>query len=257
MGDIHTTVYIDSGRKNAMYTLRQSRSGGQHHVDHYLRNLSTDPKKAEAKAKAWFDRVYGDRDQANYHFQGFADFELNEWGAPSAYERGAIRLIEEEKRIPFGKHEGELIVDQDDGYILWWAKQEPEGAVAQKLVEAFKQLAEDKGLYEKERLAQEQREADRLRTQATADVPVTQERIEITGEVVGIKWVEGYGYNSPDVKKIIVLDDRGFKLYGSAPSGLGVERGDRINFFAAIEHSKDDSQFGFYKRPTKAQLLGE
>jgi len=257
MTDIHTTVYIASGRKNAMYTLRQSRTGGEIYVDHYLRNLSNDPKKAEKKAQAWFDRVYGDlADQRLYHFEGFADFDLNEWGGPSQYELGAIRMIEEEGRVPFGKHEGKLIADLDDGYILWWAKQEGEGFVAQKLIEVMKIIAEEKGLFEKEREEQKRREADRERTQATADVPVTDDRVQITGEVVGIKWVQGYGYSSPDVKKIVVLDDRGFKVYGSCPSSLDAERGDRITFMAKIEASRNDSQFGFFKRPTKAEVAG-
>jgi uncharacterized protein (DUF3820 family) len=256
MSDIHTTVYIDSGRKNAMYTLRQTRCGGMHHIDMYLRNLSNDREKAEAKAREWFDRVYGNRDQQFYHFEGFADFDLNEWGGPDPWERAALRMIEE-GLIPFGQHKDEKIADQDDGYVLWWAKQTGDTEPGEKLVEAMKALAEERGLFEKEREEAKRREAERERTQATADVPVTQERIEITGEVVGIKWVEGYGYYSPDVKKIIVLDDRGFKLYGSAPSKLDAERGDRITFMAAIEPSKDDTQFGFFKRPTKPKMLQE
>ena len=112
--DIHTTVYIGSGAKNAMYTLRQSRTGGMFGTDFYLRNLARDPQKAEAKARAW-----------------------------------------------------------------------------------------------------------------------------------------------PDVKKIVVLDDRGFKVYGSCPSSVDAERGDRLSFMAKIEASNDDSQFGFFKRPTKAEFNGE
>jgi uncharacterized protein (DUF3820 family) len=211
-----------------MYTLRQSRTGGQHHIDHYLRNLSNNREKAEAKAREWFDRVYGDRDQKLYHFEGFADFDLNEWGGPDQRERGALRVIDE-GFIPFGKHEGEKIADQEDGYVLWWAKQEGETAPAQKLVEVMKALAEERGLFDKEREEEKRREAERERTKATADVPVTDERIQITGEVVGIKWVEGYGYYASEVKKIIVLDDRGFKVYGSAPGTLDVDRGDRLS----------------------------
>lgn len=254
---VHTTVYIDSGRKNAMYTLRQSRTGGMHHIDMYLHNLSNDPVKAEAKARAWFDRVYADRvDPSLYHFEGFADFELNEWGGPNQWEREAIHMITEDGIIPFGKNKGEKIADLEDSYIMWWSKQDSDKLVGQALIEIMKLIAEERGLYEKERKEKADREANRLRTQATADVPITDERIQITGEVVGIKMVEGYGWNAPDVMKIIVLDDRGFKLYGSCPSSVGsAERGDRLEFMARIESSNDDSQFGFFSRPTKSVFL--
>lgn len=256
MTDVHTTVYIDSGRKNAMYTLRQSRTGGQFMIDHYLRNLSTDPEKAEAKARAWFDRVYGERvDQRLYHYEGFADFELNERGAPSQWERGQLRMIEEGV-MPFGKNEGKKFSDLDDGYILWWAKESAGNKVAEALVAAMKALAEERGLYAKEREEEKRREAERERTQATADVPVTDERIQVAGEVVGIKMVEGFNYNSPDVKKIVVLDDRGFKVYGTCPNSIAAaERGDHVSFMSKIETSDDDSQFGFFKRPSKATLV--
>ena len=47
------SVYISSGKKNAMYTLRSMRSGNGFHADSYIMNLARDPKKAETKARDW------------------------------------------------------------------------------------------------------------------------------------------------------------------------------------------------------------
>ncbi len=96
---------------------------------------------------------------------------------------------------------------------------------------------------------------------ASEDCPTG--RFKITGDVMSTKSVDSqYGY----VFKMLVRDDRGFKVFGSIPSCLelfddkdGNQRalaiGDRVEFMAAIEQSKDDVKFGFYKRPTKAKLL--
>ena len=51
------SVYISSGKKNAMYTLRSMRSGNGFRADNYIMNLARDPKKAETKARDWFARV--------------------------------------------------------------------------------------------------------------------------------------------------------------------------------------------------------
>lgn len=127
--------------------------------------------------------------------------------------------------------------------------------------------------------------------EAANPVPVTKDRIEITGEVVMTKWKED-AYGGKLV--MIVRDDRGFKAWGTVPSGLGytrsggrvrmpdgtetvlweedfwnrpkdaelietiddaLEPGDRVTFMAAITPADDDECFGFYKRPTKAKRL--
>jgi hypothetical protein len=54
---------------------------------------------------------------------------------------------------------------------------------------------------------------------------------------------------------MLVKDDRGFRVYGTVPGDIiGVANGDRVRFDAAVEPSKDDPKFGFYKRPTKATI---
>lgn len=86
--------------------------------------------------------------------------------------------------------------------------------------------------------------------EAAKDCP--NDRLKITGEVLSIKAVYSmYGY----IRKMLVRDDRGFKVFGTVPSCLDVSAGDRVEFMAAVEQSKDDSKFGFFKRPTKGKLL--
>jgi len=99
-----------------------------------------------------------------------------------------------------------------------------------------------------------------------ADVPTG--TVEITGEVVTIKWQEGKFGNT---EKMLVKDERGFKVWGTVPRSLwsdtkqddegnlthlpGVEEGDTVKFTATVERSKDDPKFGFFKRPRAAEFV--
>jgi len=81
----------------------------------------------------------------------------------------------------------------------------------------------------------------------------------ITGVVLTVKTQEGY-YG--DTLKMLVRDDRGFKVWGSVPRSLSnaayedrtTVKGSRVTFSATVEASEDDNKFGFYKRPTKAKM---
>lgn len=103
------------------------------------------------------------------------------------------------------------------------------------------------------------RDAERLARFAEADGGDDREkvptgRVQITGEVVSTKEVENdFGISW----KMLVKDERGFKVWGTIPTGLKAHRGAKVTFAAAVEPSRDDEYFGFYKRPTKAQLLQE
>jgi hypothetical protein len=98
--------------------------------------------------------------------------------------------------------------------------------------------------------------------------PVVEGRIVITGEVLSEKWqTSDYG----EQHKMLVRDDRGFKVWGSVPAAIemsrfhdadgmyqeipGVEKGSRVTFTATVEASRDDESFGFFMRPSKAELL--
>ena len=61
-----------------------------------------------------------------------------------------------------------------------------------------------------------------------------------------------------DTLKMLVQDDRGFRVWGSVPKSLGdAERESRITFTATVTASDRDAKFGFFKRPTKAAILEE
>ncbi|MEK0324668.1 MAG: hypothetical protein QQN63_03095 [Nitrosopumilus sp.] len=86
-------------------------------------------------------------------------------------------------------------------------------------------------------------------------VPKAEGRMVMTGTILGFKVVDGYGYGE-SVIKMIVRDDRNFKVYGTLPSSIyDAEKGQRVTFTAAVEVSNDDNTFGFFKRPTKATIL--
>ncbi|MDR1213735.1 MAG: hypothetical protein LBK54_06610 [Propionibacteriaceae bacterium] len=97
----------------------------------------------------------------------------------------------------------------------------------------------------------------RLIAEMATATPVPEGRVTVTGTVVGRKLIETfYTYTGEVHVKITVRDDRGFKVYGTASKDIrDVERGDRVTFTAALEPSRDDDTFGFFKRPTKASIL--
>lgn len=86
--------------------------------------------------------------------------------------------------------------------------------------------------------------------QAANAEPVPEGRGVVTGAVVSTD-VKENEYGTRYV--MTVLDDRGFRVWGTIPSKLGpVEQGDRISFTATLERSDRDETFGFFKRPSQA-----
>ena len=89
---------------------------------------------------------------------------------------------------------------------------------------------------------------------AEAATSVVEGRGAVAGTVRSIKTVDtDYGTTF----KMVVEDDRGFRLYGTVPNAIldDVEVGSRVEFVARLEASRDDETFGFYSRPTKARLI--
>lgn len=105
------------------------------------------------------------------------------------------------------------------------------------------------------------------------DIPVTDDRIEIIGTVISHRWDESdYG----TIHKMLVESENGrWRVWGSVPAkiddavynweydaetGAPIDadkelKGSKVRFFAKVEVSRDDSTFGFYKRPTKPELI--
>jgi hypothetical protein len=109
---------------------------------------------------------------------------------------------------------------------------------------------------------QAQREQDAIENPAA---PVVEGRIVVTGEVLTTKWQDS---DFGSTLKMLVRDDRGFKVWGSVPKSLqaswssvtgedtpSVEKGNRVTFTAQVEKSRDDETFGFFKRPTQAKVV--
>lgn len=113
-----------------------------------------------------------------------------------------------------------------------------------------------------------------------APAPALEGRIVIAGEILSVRAVESYfGGREQVTYKARILDDRGFTVWGSLPSSITqpiydtfysgdrsryddgrdvwtkAARGRRVQLTATVEQSSDDETFGFYKRPTAAQLL--
>lgn len=101
------------------------------------------------------------------------------------------------------------------------------------------------------------------------DVP--EGRVEIVGTVISHRWDEGY-YGSTH-KMLVEAEEGRWRVWGSVPSKIddeiyttqfneegwpisgGTLEGSKVSFTASVEPSKDDSTFGFYKRPTKPVLI--
>lgn len=115
-----------------------------------------------------------------------------------------------------------------------------------------------------------EREAEKARRAAAdADAESCPEgKHTITGTVLSSDYRENtFSHYGEQIPKMLVRDDRGFKVWGTVPASiLRIEKdghvmeelpnkGERVTFTATIEPSKDDRLFGFFKRPSKAERL--
>lgn len=78
-------------------------------------------------------------------------------------------------------------------------------------------------------------------------------RYTIEGEVLTTKEQDSpYG---TQLKQLVKMDN-GTKVWGTVPNAIwDIDRGDRVRFDAKVTVSNDDRTFGFYSRPTKAEVL--
>ena len=111
-----------------------------------------------------------------------------------------------------------------------------------------------KGTLTEKQVAAALRVAAEVAERAETAAPVVEGRGPVAGVVRSIKTVEtDFG----TAFKMVVEDDRGFRLYGTVPNVIldDVEVGSRVEFTARLEASRNDEAFGFYSRPTKARLV--
>lgn len=188
---VTTTYFISSGRKNAMYTLRVERRGGGYTSDNYICNLSTDPEKAEAKAREYFDRVSArltETDTFKMIFQGFADFDLFERrGKLSVFDTEKLELLEQ-GIMPIGKRKGEVIAEMPMFTVLWWADQSKEDNKNSPVFDAVcaycMGVALEKDYIAKREEIREQWEQERQERISKANhIGGIKQRLEMTGTV--------------------------------------------------------------------------
>lgn len=100
------------------------------------------------------------------------------------------------------------------------------------------------------------RDAERAAQRAAEDTLPTidcpEGRVTVTGVVVGTK-VQYSDFGA--VKKLIIRDERGFKVWVTEPASIHAERGDTVRLTCNITRSDRDATFGFGKRPTKPEVL--
>lgn len=87
-----------------------------------------------------------------------------------------------------------------------------------------------------------------------AAAPVPTGKVCIEAEVVSIREIDGdYGLQH----KMMLRGEGGWRLYGTVPGALvgALQVGQRVRFSATIEAARDDATMGFYKRPTKAEVV--
>lgn len=172
----------------------------------------------------------------------------------AAKTRGRKWIAEDDSRVELanfvanGGDGSDFSLDMRDALDQWGSLTASQEAAMRKVMARF-----------------EQREAERTAEwEAAADCPAG--RVEVSGVIISTDIREG-AFGSQ--WKMLVRDDSGFKVWGSVPSKLhepaeengqwitGQEmKGKRVSFTAAVEPSKDDQKFGFFKRPTKAKLEG-
>ena len=85
---------------------------------------------------------------------------------------------------------------------------------------------------------------------------VIEGKLTIEGEILTIKEeCNMFGV----ALKMLIGDDRGFKVWGTMPRAIedddNCQRGSKVRFIATVQRSETDASFGFFKRPTKAEVL--
>jgi len=81
--------------------------------------------------------------------------------------------------------------------------------------------------------------------------PAPEGRVTVEGEVLSTRVDSGpYG----DVRKMLVKSAEGWKCWGTAPSGLNVEKGVQVRFTATLNPlaERKEPGFAFFKRPVAA-----
>jgi hypothetical protein len=89
-------------------------------------------------------------------------------------------------------------------------------------------------------------------TEAAKAADCPEGRVWVNGEVLSTKIQEA---DFGPTLKMLVRDNTGYKVWGTVPSSISVERGDNVKFSANVKPADDDKKFGYFSRPTKAEVV--
>ena len=253
--------YIGSGWGNKMYTLREyiqfPTNNGVSESDRHVRNLGT--KYDESYAKA-----------VNYAKEKNVPLHASPIDIKDKYESLDPIIRKTSELVAQQKEEDKIKLEKDlkeffnlhpvlieawefyinheevdyfqDAFFDIYNKLLQYGSLSSKQIEFCYNMLSD---FEENQIA---RKEQAILDANAEPVPVTDERMQITGKILATKYVENDWGGS---MKSLVQDDRGFKVWGTSQA----DKGDRVTFMARVEVSQDDPKFGFYKRPTKVQIL--
>ena len=255
--------YIGTGFENKMYTLREyiqfeNAHGGISTSDRYVKNLSTNYEQAYTKAVEYADAQNIVLEATKDIYTDCLDPIIRR-----TPEHLAQLKLEKEAKVEDFLNANPVLADawntlcddQETKKIVGWLFFDMEKQLYEKGELSVKQIDLCYDLLEKgiERLEEKKRQAQ-ITAQAQP-VPVTEERIKFTGEVLNVRgdYLRLDNGLEVTVEKCLFLDDRGFKLWGSKLA----EKGDRISFDATVSVSKDDEKFGFFKRASKVLEEGQ
>jgi len=246
-----STYFLGTGPKEYYYTLwRQlviravpgTNIGGCYY--YYLGNLSHEYEPAVAKATERTGQT---------HWEQFdvSDYKRTNSALPD------LDKSPDEITFTFGKYIGQSlghVLEIDLGYVLflalksdWQPSQSKHAKVLNYIRAMFRAQAQQAETERKEKIAAERAARDAAR----ADLPAFEGRVEITGAVISTKEQESqFGVTW----KMLVEHQDGWKVWGTIPSGINPEKGDKVSFTAKIEKSPSDPKFGFFSRPTKPTI---
>lgn len=138
----------------------------------------------------------------------------------------------------------ENLYDQDKNYFLRSLKGQLEryGMLTTAQVEAFERV-----------MKQRDEAAARRLAEPIPTTPVVEGRMHLEGEVLSVKWQDSmYGM----IEKMLVRLADANKVWGTVPNNISnIERGQKVSFTATVTRSDKDDHFGFFSRPTKAEII--
>lgn len=269
---IKREVYIGTGELTGFYTLRKviystDPNGGWLFSDNYVKNLSTDPKKADELAAQYAART-------GCLLTGYADFDLRAHKNNELLNNRVIAFIKEHQIINFGKYRGRTfseIVESDPQYMQWLKSEEVNIRIKQPTFKltmvAVQQLCEEGALSIPEKVAKPV-----VEKKTSEFVGTVGEKIEIELKIVFRKYVSSQFGGST---MLIMVDENGnvVKTFTNA-SWLDEEvkdetgtyfrqnviKGDKIKLVGTV--SKHDDSYNnekstILKRPKLIEVMKE